>query len=215
MKFVKPKRPVERVFIHCSASNRPNHDDISVIHDWHKQRWPVDCKDYPGYHYYIKTDGTLQVGRDLELKPVAQGGHNSHTIAVCLHGLNKSDFTEAQFATLRDLSQQIFDAYSGTVTFHGHCEVSVKTCPVFDYGSVLGLDSFGRLGGKGRIKFPTVKVGNRGMVVRHLQRLLGVVQDGSFGPNTQRAVMTFQAAEKLVADGIVGPATWAALANAK
>tara|TARA_Y100000031_G_C8231879_1_gene391300 strand:- start:1306 stop:1956 length:651 start_codon:yes stop_codon:yes gene_type:complete len=215
IKFEKPQRPVERVFIHCSASNRPAHDDVSVIHEWHKARWPEACKDYCGYHFYIKTDGTLQEGRDLELKPVAQGGHNSHTIAICLNGLNESDFTEAQFKTLRYLCDQIFDAYNGAVTFHGHCEVSIKSCPVFNYTEVLNLDAFGRLDGKGSVALPTVKVKSRGTAVRHLQRLLGLSQDGIFGPNTEKAVKAFQESEKLVADGIVGPATWAAIAKLK
>ena len=46
---------------------------------------------------------------------------------------------------------------------------------------------------------------------RRLQQLLGVSADGEFGPITLRAVMAYQASHGLVADGIVGPATRAAL----
>jgi peptidoglycan hydrolase-like protein with peptidoglycan-binding domain len=47
--------------------------------------------------------------------------------------------------------------------------------------------------------------------VRQVQQRLGVTADGDFGPITLRAVKAFQASHHLVVDGIVGPATRAAL----
>lgn len=57
----------------------------------------------------------------------------------------------------------------------------------------------------------TLKRGSRGDEVEYLQALLGITVDGDFGPKTEQAVKDFQQARGLVADGIVGPATWAAL----
>src|SRR5205823_10530697 len=54
------------------------------------------------------------------------------------------------------------------------------------------------------------KLGMSEMVMQ-LQRRLGVVADGEFGPITLGAVKRFQASHGLVVDGIVGPATHAAL----
>ena len=54
-------------------------------------------------------------------------------------------------------------------------------------------------------------IASRGAGVRLLQRRLGIVADGVFGPGTARAVRAFQRAHGMTPDGIVGPATWAAL----
>ena len=56
-----------------------------------------------------------------------------------------------------------------------------------------------------------LRAGASGPEVVHLQRLLGVHADGSFGPSTLRAVRRFQAAHGLLVDGQVGPHTWSAL----
>jgi len=63
---------------------------------------------------------------------------------------------------------------------------------------------------------PTVYYGDSGSNVTALQQLLnkhgyGLVEDGIFGSGTYAAVQGFQASQGLVADGIVGPLTWAKL----
>lgn len=136
MNFQKPKRKINRVFIHCSAASRAN-IDAKEIDRWHKQRGWSGI----GYHYFIKTDGTVEEGRDLERTPAAQAGHNVGTIAICLNGLEVSDFTDEQFYSLQKLCNQINDQIE--VTFHGHTEVSAKTCPVFNYKQVLKLNDKG------------------------------------------------------------------------
>ena len=227
MPFIEPHRRIDRVFLHCSASDDPDHDDIRTIRDWH-----VDGNGWSdvGYHYFIRSDGTLQEGRPLEGTPAAQAGHNAGTIAICLHGLAAENFTSAQYRALIGLAREIDRACAGGVTFHGHCEVSSKSCPVFPYRAVLGLDGTGRMtrppdanpdppeepavSADGEPE--TLEITSRGAAVARLQRLLGesgyvLEQDGLFGQATLAAVRAFQADNDLEADGIVGPRTRAAL----
>jgi hypothetical protein len=56
-----------------------------------------------------------------------------------------------------------------------------------------------------------VKRGDRGTAVRRIQQELGILADGVFGAQTERAVRRFQLSHDLVADGIVGPITRGAL----
>lgn len=57
----------------------------------------------------------------------------------------------------------------------------------------------------------TLKLGSKGFDVKQLQKVLGVTEDGIFGPNTQNAVKLFQEAHNLSQDGVVGPITNKAL----
>ena len=56
-----------------------------------------------------------------------------------------------------------------------------------------------------------LKIGSRGQQVKDLQEFLGTDADGIFGKGTDTAVKEWQAANGLVADGLVGPATWDAM----
>lgn len=140
MMFTKPARPVDRVFLHCSASEDESLAGerlVAEIRKWHLARKFSDV----GYHFLIDRDGAVMAGRGLEKTPAAQRGHNRRTIAICAHGLK----TFPQLNAVAVLCREINQAYKGRVSFHGHCEVSAKSCPVFNYHGLLRLDRWQRM----------------------------------------------------------------------
>lgn len=153
--FTKPRRFVDKVFIHCSAANtnRLGRDFYKWVRRIHVEGQPHRWADV-GYHFLIDKEGTLIPARPLSMAPAANPNRkrkpgfagNRGTIAICLDGLTPDYFNEKQFKTLRELCKEIDDAYRGSITFHGHREVAWKECPVFDYKSVLKLDKDGYLG---------------------------------------------------------------------
>ncbi|MFA6177766.1 MAG: peptidoglycan-binding domain-containing protein [Candidatus Paceibacterota bacterium] len=60
-----------------------------------------------------------------------------------------------------------------------------------------------------------LKVGSKGIEVECLQRKIGIVADGSFGPLTKAKIVVFQSNNGLKIDGIVGPLTRTALNGIK
>lgn len=144
--FIKPKRKVSRVFVHCSAHDGtgPAYEGqglFKTITAWHIARKFNGC----GYHLLIDKKGLIIPARNLEIVPAAQEGNNTGTIAICLHGLDINKFTTEQRLALQNVCAQINKAYNGFITFHGHCEVSKKSCPVIPYKIWLWLSSFGKM----------------------------------------------------------------------
>lgn len=217
--FLKPKRRVRRIFLHCSATDAtgPDYEGeglVRTIKRWHTApkkpggRGGRGWSDI-GYHFLIDKAGRLMKGRNLEKNPIAQRGHNRATIAICCHGLAGAKFTEYQRATLTELCVGINHAYGGHVSFHGHREVAAKACPVFDYRVWLDLDRYGNLGGSSFIEQAPglLREGDNGPAVTELQQRLNITADGVFGPATKRAVLAFQRRMGLEPDCIVGPRT--------
>lgn len=58
------------------------------------------------------------------------------------------------------------------------------------------------------------KKGSGGTYVQSIQSKLGITSDGKFGTQTYNAVVKYQKANGLVADGIVGAKTWRSLFGA-
>lgn len=133
--YAPPQREVSKVFIHCSASDNPAHDNIETITQWHLARRFNGI----GYHYFIDKKGVIHKGRSLEKDPAAQSGHNKGSIAICVSGL--AMFTPESLMACKLLCQHIDIAHKrGTLTFHGHKEVANKECPVFDYFEAIGIN---------------------------------------------------------------------------
>lgn len=73
---------------------------------------------------------------------------------------------------------------------------------LFLSGSIAAKDEYADL--------PTLRKGDKGVMVRVMQKLLGGLEiDGIFGTATEEVVKRFQKEHKLEADGIVGQKTWA------
>jgi peptidoglycan hydrolase-like protein with peptidoglycan-binding domain len=68
-----------------------------------------------------------------------------------------------------------------------------------------------RSSGTTRVHVELLKLGSRGPGVTRVQRVLRIQADGIFGPQTRRAVRSFQKRHGLLVDGIVGPQTRKAL----
>lgn len=240
------RRSVDRIFLHCSATDAsgPRFEGAALaatIDEWHARRWRRRNGYAIGYHYVIDKRGVISTGRPVSMIPAAQRGHNTGSVAICLHGLRKGLFTREQFSSLRDLVLQLYrDAASHRrrrplPTVHGHCEVAAKACPVFAYKAVLELDRYGypdyvmralrhtpplahvpvkamaQTAASLETVLPMLRYGSRGSAVAKVQRVLNIPDDGLFFNQTRRAVKKFQKAHGLKPDGIVGPLTWKAL----
>ena len=127
------RKSTTEIIIHCSATFPDMDIGRAEIDQWHKQRGWRGI----GYHYVIRRDGTLEVGRDeLEVGAHAKG-HNGYSIGICMvGGINKlrkpmPNFTAIQWTALLDLIDNLISRYPSAAVI-GHNEISNKACPSFD-----------------------------------------------------------------------------------
>lgn len=119
-------RDIHTIIFHCSASDNPDHDDVSVIRQWHLARGWKDV----GYHYFVKKDGTIQQGRPIDQIGAHVFGHNDGTVGLCFSG--RTEFTRAQAAAATGAIALIEAQVGKTLELHSHNEyTNLKTCPNF------------------------------------------------------------------------------------
>lgn len=132
------RKRTEYIAVHCSASKPSPDTDAKAIDRWHRQRGFVMI----GYHYVIKTDGTVETGRDEDAVGAHVVGFNSVSIGVCMvggvtengpTGKAVNNFTDAQFAALTHLLGDLKEKYPLAI-IQGHRDFPnvAKECPCFD-----------------------------------------------------------------------------------
>lgn len=129
----KKVRKINLIIVHCSASDNPSHDDVSVIDSWHKSRgWRG-----VGYHKFIKKDGEVQDGRSEAQVGAHAKYYNRHSLGVCLSGLNH--FTNSQMKSLEEVCRMWCEKHGvKKIDIIPHNQVNhKKTCPNFDLAEVV------------------------------------------------------------------------------
>jgi N-acetyl-anhydromuramyl-L-alanine amidase AmpD len=131
---------VDYLVVHCSATPPRLNWTAKDIDRVHRQQGWLSI----GYHFVIRRDGTVDIGRP----ETAQGSHargvNDRSLGICLvggvddKGRADDNFTPEQFASLRALLRQL-KAKHPAAKIIGHRDVpgTRKACPSFDVADWL------------------------------------------------------------------------------
>ncbi|CAK1795587.1 N-acetylmuramoyl-L-alanine amidase [Vibrio crassostreae] len=74
--------PYSFITVHCSATPPQQDVDVTEIRRWHKKRGWRDV----GYHFVIRRNGDVELGRPLSQTGAHVKGHNKGNIGVCMVG---------------------------------------------------------------------------------------------------------------------------------
>lgn len=124
-------RKIIRHIIHCSDSPDDRIVTVADIDSWHKARG-FDCI---GYHYVIYKDGSINVGRKVEVIGAHCEGYNYNSIGTCLIG--RTMFTDKQYDALKELHRDLKKKFPEIKPYGHHDFNSKKTCPNFDINTIL------------------------------------------------------------------------------
>ena len=124
----------DTIVIHCTQTPKDMEVDVEKVTQWHKDRG----FDTIGYHYLIKRDGTLQVGRDEDVVGAHAVAVNGTSIGVALVGGGTADmgwennFNSEQFDTLKSIILRLKDKYDIEKIIGRYQVEESKKCPSFD-----------------------------------------------------------------------------------
>ena len=126
-------RTITLIIVHCSAVRPDQTSSAAQIDSWHRRdnHWKLGI----GYHYVIRRDGTIELGRPEWQVGAHCVNHNAHSIGVCyeggldIRGQPADTRTAEQKAAMRTLLEQLHQRYPRALIV-GHRDLNpAKKCP--------------------------------------------------------------------------------------
>lgn len=168
---------------------------VRAIQDWcmdHRKFLDID------YNFLVRgTTGEIYAGRGWSVVGSHTRGHNTAGIGVCVIGTDQLAQTAKE--SLHALYAEAMRAAGHPLMVYGHRDLDRTECPgphIYQWLQTGGIRDL-------RLTAPRMA----GPDVRAVQVKLHTADDGIYGPITTAAVIRWQQAYHLVADGIVGPKT--------
>ena len=134
------KRNIKEIILHCSANPEGQDIKAAAIRKYHMQT--LGWKDI-GYNFVIDLDGTIEIGRNLDIAGAHTTNHNSISIGICyIGGLEnkpgvayknlkaKDTRTPAQKESMYKLLHDLLLIYPNAKVC-GHYQFERKACPSF------------------------------------------------------------------------------------
>ena len=127
-------RIITLLIVHCSAVRPGQRSSAKDINGWHREKgW-----NGIGYHYVVRRDGSIELGRPLEEVGAHCVGHNSHSIGICYeggldeHGEEADTRTPEQKRALRKLLEELHGRFPKALIVGHHDLNPGKKCPCYD-----------------------------------------------------------------------------------
>lgn len=137
----KSKRRIDYIVVHCTDTKETMDIGVKEVRQWHTLPPPKGngWSDI-GYHYLVRLNGDIELGRDVDKVGAHVSGYNANSIGVVyvggrsgLSGGLKDSRTPSQKDALRELLERLRKMYPNAKIV-GHCDLDKhgKTCPNFD-----------------------------------------------------------------------------------
>lgn len=126
-------RKIGMIIIHCTATPARRNVSVEEIDSWHRRRGFKGI----GYHYVIGLDGSIGLGRELELPGAHTLHFNRHSVGVAyVGGLDaKGRPADTRTPAQRKALVRLLTFLRGEfpeARILGHNDLAAKACPCFN-----------------------------------------------------------------------------------